>query len=88
MSSDKILGPRIPSGDIVPEIREMAVAWNGHSSDDAVWNTMKLASDVQYVCIDLMKQFAKLHNIPESAVALFFRMKKEINGKKENSRNE
>lgn len=73
----KILGPRISSCDIAPEIREVAVAWNGHRSDDEIWNTMKLASDVQYVCIDLMKQFAARHGIPESAVELFFKIKKD-----------
>lgn len=76
MSKKKILGPQIPSGDIAPEIREMAVAWNGHRSDDAVWNTMKLASDVQYVCKDLMKQFAAGFDIPKDAVELFFNDKK------------
>jgi hypothetical protein len=75
MSEDKILGPRINSGDIVPEIREMAVSWNGHYSDGAIWNTMKLASDVQYVCVYLIKQFAERHNIPSSAVELFFELK-------------
>lgn len=76
MSSDKILGPRIPSGDIAPEIREMAVSWNGHYSDGAIWNTMKLASDVQYTCIDLMKQFAEGFNLPEGCVERFFNDKK------------
>lgn len=75
MSSDKILGPRIPSGDIAPEIREMAVSWNGHYSDGAIWNTMKLASDVQYTCIELMEEFAERHAIPHTAVALFFESK-------------
>lgn len=72
MSNKKILGPRIPSGDIVPEIREMAVSWNGHYSDGAIWNTMKLASDVQYTCIELMEQFVEKHSIPKSEVKLFF----------------
>jgi hypothetical protein len=85
MNSDKILGPRIPSGDIIPEIREMAVSWNGHYSDGAIWNTMKLASDVQYVCINLLKQFAEEHGIPELEVELFFKDKKEVDGQKKSS---
>lgn len=75
MGSKRILGPQIPSGDIAPEIREMAVAWNGHRSDDAVWNTMKLASDVQYVCKDLMKQFCSVNHIDPALVELFFMTK-------------
>lgn len=75
MANKKILGPPIPSGNIVPEIREMAVSWNGHYSDGAIWNTMKLASDCQYVCIDLMKQFCSANHFDPALVELFFMTK-------------
>jgi hypothetical protein len=72
----KELGPQINSGDIIPEVRELAVAWNGHRADDDFMNTVKLASDIQYVAIDLLKQFAEGFDLPEGCVERFFNDKK------------
>lgn len=74
MNEEKIFGPPINSGEIAKEIRELSVAWGDHYNDE-IWNKFKLASDVQYVCIYLMKQFAKDFNIHESQVDHFFKVK-------------
>jgi len=76
----KELGPRINSGDIIPEIKDLAVAWGDHYSDE-IWNKFKLASDIQYVAIDLLKQFVggfndAGFNLPEGCVERFFKDKK------------
>lgn len=72
----KELGERIHSSDIVPEIKELAVAWGDHYSDP-IWEKFKLASDIQYTCIDLLNQFCKEHHIDPALVELFMNSKKE-----------
>lgn len=74
MNEEKIFGPPINSGEIAKEIRELSVAWGDHYNDE-IWNKFKLASDVQYVTIELFNQFCKENNIDPALIELFFQSK-------------